>query len=75
MPTRQYPATARGRTAASRLAAAHTLYGDSAEIDKLRRNLRFAQVADHLEHVLRSDPPLTADQVRELAALLAGEVK
>ena len=43
---------------------------DPALVDA-RRNLRYERLADHIARVVAEAPPLTGDQRRKLAALLA----
>jgi len=46
---------------------------DSPEILDLRRELTAAKIAQYVEKVVASAPPLTADQRARLAALLTSE--
>ena len=56
-------------SARARLAAHHRHHPDTDD-STLRRDLRAAQLADHLRRVVNAAPALTADQVERLRALL-----
>jgi hypothetical protein len=46
--------------------------GDQETADTGRRDLRVAQLADHIAKVVKSAPPITPEQRARLASLLSG---
>lgn len=48
-------------------------YGRTEQADALRRELREQRLREHIEQVVDTAPPLTAEQRARLAALLIGD--
>jgi len=58
--------------ARARLAATIQAGAPAPVVEELRRDLRAAVAANHIRELVALDPPLTADQRDELAAILTG---
>jgi hypothetical protein len=60
------------RTIAARIGGVEGRGGpDDPRLPELRRDLRAAELHEHIERLVSAAPPLTAQQRTELAALLA----
>lgn len=46
--------------------------GDRSGVDTVRRDYAAAKIADYVERIVESAPPLTTDQQARIAALLRG---
>ena len=64
------------RSASSRVSAlSRSRSADDPSLQDARRHLRFVGLEEHIQRVEDAAPPLTAEQVEELAAILRGAKK